>query len=109
MHAFKDHPNIQYIHMYIYIYIIYIFNGKVGSSKEGNIISLFGLGERNDNGDKMVNFSGRHNLFATNTWFQQRAQHTWISPRGDLKNQIDFVHVDNRFRKNRSTVVNFQL
>src|SRR2546425_4771174 len=42
----------------------------------------------------------RHNLFATNTWFQQRksAQHTWISPDKVTKNQIDFVLVDKRCR-----------
>ena len=98
MHAFKEHPNI-YMYIYTCTLYIYIFNGKVGSSKEGNVIGLFGLGERNDNGDKMVNSGRRHNLFATNTWFQQKrtAQHTWISLSGDIKNQIDFVLVDNRF------------
>src|SRR6184192_3888473 len=58
------------------------FNGKVGENREEDTIGPFGVGVRNDNGERVVNFCKRHNLFATNTWFQQRksAQHTWISP-----------------------------
>src|SRR6184192_1941150 len=76
------------------------FNGKVGENREEDTIGPFGVGVRNDNGERVVNFCKRHNLFATNTWFQQRksAQHTWISPDKVTKNQIDFVLVDKRFR-----------
>ena len=76
------------------------FNGKVGNGREENIIGPYGLGTRNENGDRLVNFCRKHNLFVTNTWFQQKrtAQHTWISPGGRIKNQTDFVLVDNRFR-----------
>src|SRR5437867_12589771 len=76
------------------------FNGKVGENREEDTIGPFGAGVRNDNGERVVNFCKRHNLFATNTWFQQRksAQHTWISPDKVTKNQIDFVLVDKRYR-----------
>ena len=59
----------------------------------------YGLGERNDNAQRVINFCKIHNLFATNTWFQQRrsAQHTWVSPNGLMKNQIDYVLVDKRY------------
>src|SRR5437899_2625471 len=55
------------------------FNGKVGDDREEDTIGPFGVGVRNDNGEKVVNFCKTHNLFATNTWFQQRnsEQHTW--------------------------------
>jgi len=67
------------------------FNGKVGDNREEDIVGPFGIGVRNDNGERVVNFSKRHNLFVTNTWFQQKrsAQHTWISPYKETKNQID--------------------
>src|SRR2546425_470584 len=76
------------------------FNGKVGENREEDTIGPFGVGVRNGNGERVVNFCKRHNLFATNTWFQQRklAQHTWISPDKVTKNQIDFVLVDKSFR-----------
>src|SRR5688572_11431920 len=76
------------------------FNEKVGNNKEESIIGPYGLGTRNENGNKLVNFCRKHNLFVTNAWFQQKrtAQHTWTSPGGRIKNQIDFVLVDYRFR-----------
>src|SRR5688572_29184525 len=76
------------------------FNGKVGNGREENIIGPYGLGTRNENGERLISFCKKHNLFVTNTWFQQKrsAQHTWISPGGRVKNQIDFVLVDSRFR-----------
>ena len=43
------------------------FNGKVGYSKEDDTVGPFGLGERNDNGERVVEFCKRYNLFATNT------------------------------------------
>src|SRR6266516_6581215 len=69
------------------------FNGKVGNNKEEDTVGPFGVGVRNDNGERVVNFCKRHNLFVTNTWFQQKksAQHTWISPDKKTKNQIDYV------------------
>lgn len=76
------------------------FNGKVGNDKEEDTIGPFGVGVRNDNGERIVNLSKRHNLFVTNTWFQQKrsAQHTWTSPDKNTKNQIDYILVDKRFR-----------
>jgi len=63
------------------------FNGKVGSNKEEDTVGSYGLGARNENGERLVNFCKRHNLFVTNTWFQQKmsAQPTWISPDEETK------------------------
>lgn len=75
-------------------------NAKVGSQRESNIVGPFGLGMRNSNGEKLIDFCREQNLCLTNTWFQQKesARHTWISPDGQTKNQIDFIAVSNRFR-----------
>ena len=43
------------------------FNGKVGSNREEDTVGPFGRGERNDNGERVVNFCKSHNLFITNT------------------------------------------
>ena len=77
------------------------FNGKVGDNKEEDTVGPFGVGMQNNNGERMVEFCKRHNLFATNTWFQQKrsAQHAWISPDKATKNQIDYVLVDKKVQK----------
>ena len=76
------------------------FNGKVGEGREEDTVGPYGQGERNDNGERVVNFCKRHNLCVTNTWFQQKksARHTWIAPDKVTKNQIDYVLVDKRYR-----------
>src|SRR6478735_3722092 len=76
------------------------FNGKVGKNKEEDTVGPFGVGVRNENGQYLVDFCKRHNLHVTNTWFQQKqsAQHTWTSPDGNTKNQIDYILSEKRFR-----------
>ena len=75
-------------------------NGKVGAGKEEYIIGPYGIGNRNRNGQLLVDRSRRHNLMAANTWFQAKvnALHTWTLPDGQTKNQIDYVLVDKRYR-----------
>src|SRR3989442_15984300 len=60
----------------------------------------FGLGARSENGQCIVELCMSHNLFVTNSWFQQKksAQHSWVSPDGKTKNQIDYILSDKRFR-----------
>ena len=75
-------------------------NGKVGDKREQDIIGPYGRGDRNENGQHVIDLCATHNLFAANTWFQQKksAQHTWTSPDGNTKNQIDFILFDKRYR-----------
>ena len=43
------------------------FNSKVGKEREENIVGPYGLGERNENGDLMVDFCREFGLVVTNT------------------------------------------
>ena len=76
------------------------FNWKVGNLREDKIVGPYGLGIRNDNGSRLIEFCKRHDLTITNTWFEQKEtrRHTWISPDGVTKNQIDYVLVNQRYR-----------
>uniref|UniRef100_A0A8D8PW97 Craniofacial development protein 2 n=2 Tax=Cacopsylla melanoneura TaxID=428564 RepID=A0A8D8PW97_9HEMI len=76
------------------------FNAKVGDKRMESIVGPHGLGDMNPSGEDLINFCSENNLFITNTWFQQKksARHTWTSPDGHTKNQIDFICVSNRFR-----------
>ena len=76
------------------------FNAKVGSQCVRNTTGKFGLGERNENGERLIEFCKKLEMNITNTFFEQKegSRHTWISPDGKTRNQIDYVLVNNRFR-----------
>ena len=61
-------------------------NAKVGEDNKGyeNIIGSHGVGERNDNGERLVDFCRLNNLMVTGTIFPHKLMHkqTWTSPGG---------------------------
>jgi endonuclease/exonuclease/phosphatase family metal-dependent hydrolase len=77
------------------------WNAIVGEGKrERNIMGKYGLGKRNDRGDRLVEFCAKHDLIITNTSFDHhpRRRYTWKMP-GDVgRYQIDFIMVRNRFK-----------
>ncbi|KAI5750962.1 hypothetical protein M8J77_002882 [Diaphorina citri] len=82
------------------LFILGDFNAKVGNRRHGNIVGPFGLGNKNESGDHLINLCEEFQLCITNTWFEQKesARHTWSSPGDLVKNQIDFICVDQAFR-----------
>ena len=76
------------------------FNAKVGNTRHEKIVGPYGLGVRNQSGEKLVEFAQQHQLFITNTWFEQKesCRHTWTAPNGINKNQIDYILVNQRYR-----------
>src|SRR6478609_8502584 len=60
-------------------------NAVVGEGKEDIVVEKFGLGKRNDRGERLIEFCNSQNPVITNTWFKQekRRRYTWKSP-GDL-------------------------
>src|SRR6478609_3792972 len=80
------------------VIVIGDFNAVVGESKEDRVVGKFGLGKRNDRGERLIEFCNSQNLVITNTWFEQekRKRYTWKSP-GDLRiYQIDYILVYDR-------------
>lgn len=75
-------------------------NAKVGAGRDGNIVGPHGLGERNERGDRFVDWCKMHNQVIMNTWFKQhpRRLYTWTSPGDRARNQIDFITINSRFR-----------
>ena len=71
------------------LFIIGDWNAKVGSQGTGK----FGLGMRNEVGQRLIEFCQENVLVIANTFFQQhkRRLYTWISPDGQHRNQIDYI------------------
>uniref|UniRef100_A0A2A4JBK9 Reverse transcriptase domain-containing protein n=1 Tax=Heliothis virescens TaxID=7102 RepID=A0A2A4JBK9_HELVI len=80
------------------------FNAKIGEGVVNGIVGGFGLGDRNDRGDRLVQFCQEHNFVVTNTFFKlpPRRLYTWTSPAHTpehiVRNQIDFILVNQRFK-----------
>ena len=69
------------------------WNAKVGSQETPGVTGKFGLGIRNEAGQKLVEFCQENTLVIANTLFQQhqRRLYTRTSPDGQHRNQIDYI------------------
>ena len=78
------------------LFIIGDWNAKVGSRVTGK----FGLGIRNEAGQRIIEFCQENTLVIANSLFQQhkRRLYTWTSPDGQHRNQIDYVLCSQRWR-----------
>ena len=58
------------------------------------------MGSRNERGDMWVDWCMKHDHEIMNTWFQQQKRHlyTWKSPGDGVRNQIDYITINKRFR-----------
>ena len=66
------------------LFIIGDWNAKVGSQETPGVIGKFGLGIRNEAGQRLIEFCQENALVIANTIFQQhkRRLYTWTSPDG---------------------------
>ena len=65
-----------------------------------NFVGLYGLGSRNDRGERLIQFAADNNLTIMNTVFKQHSRrlYTWTSPSGEHRNQIDYIMIPTRWR-----------
>ena len=66
------------------LFIIRDWNAKVGSQETPRVTGKFGLGIRNEAGQRLIEFCQENALVIANTLFQQhkRRFYTWTSPDG---------------------------
>ena len=69
------------------------WNAKVGSQETPGVTGKFGLGVRNEAGQRLIEFCQANALVIANTLFQQhkRRLYTWTSPDGQYRNHIDYI------------------
>ena len=83
------------------LFIIRDWNAKIGSQEIPGVPGKFGLGIRNEAGQRLIEFCQENALVITNTLFQQhkRTLYTWTSPDGQHWNQIDYILCSQRWRR----------
>ena len=66
------------------LFIIGDWNAKVGSQEISGVTGKFGLGVRNEAGQRLIEVCQENTLVIANTLFQQhkRRLYTWTSPHG---------------------------
>ena len=81
------------------LFIIGDWNAKVGSQEIPRVIGQFGLGIRNEVGQRLIEFCQENALITANTLFQQhkRRLYTWTSPDGQHW-KIHYILCSQRWR-----------
>ena len=76
------------------------WNAKVGSQETPGGTGKFGLGMRNEAGQRLIEYCQENALVIANTRFQQhkRRLYTWTSPDDQHQNQIDYILCSQRWR-----------
>ena len=66
---------------------------KVGNQETCGVRGKFGLGVKNEAGQRLIEFCQENALVIANTLFQQpkRKLDTWTSPDGEYQNQTDYI------------------
>ena len=86
------------------------FDAKVGgqTNTSERATGCFGLGQRNERGDTLVEWATSKNFKIMNTQFQKKAgrRWTWRSPDGNTKNEIDYIMTDKPSLVTDVTVIN---
>ena len=76
------------------------WNAEVGSQETPGVTGKFGLGVRNEAGQRLTEFCQENTLVRENTLFpqQERRLYTWKSPDGQHQNQTDYILCSQRWR-----------
>ena len=82
------------------LFIIGDWNAKVESQETPRVTGKFGLGIRNEAGQRLIEFCLENALVIANTLFQQhkRRLYTWTSSDYQHQNQIDYILCSQRWR-----------
>ena len=75
------------------------WNAKVGSQETSGVTGKFGLGIRNEAGQRLIEFCQDNALVIANTLFQQQKRrfYTWTSPDGQHR-KTDYILCSKRWR-----------
>ena len=99
---FYEYPQdlLELTHPKDVLFMIGGWNAKVGSQETPAVSGKFGLGIRNEAGQRLIEFFQENTLVIANTLFQQhkRRLYKWTSPDSQHRNQIDYILCSQRWR-----------
>jgi len=78
------------------------WNAKIGTDNADwkSVMGRYGYGDRNERGERLLEFAMAHDLYICNTRFQHKPNRkwTWASPDGIHKNMIDLILIQRRWK-----------
>lgn len=78
-------------------------NAKTGNDNTGynDVMGQHGLGQMNENGERLADFCACNKLVTGGTLFQHKIIHiaTWVSPDQTTVNQIDHICINKKVRR----------
>ena len=88
------------------------WNAKIGNDNTDwkSAMEKHGYGDRNERGERLVEFATVHDLYVCNTKFQHKRNRkwTWASPDGIRKNMIDLILIQRRLKTSVTNCRTFQ-
>src|SRR6218665_4087207 len=83
-----------------YVIVMEDWNASVGEGGQEKCVGQYGLGKKNERGDKLIEFCNGQELLITNTCFQleKRRIYTWKAPGDGARYQLDYIMVRQRYR-----------
>lgn len=85
------------------IFVMGDFNARTGNNRENieNILGPYGMDERNNNGQRLINLCGITGLTIANTWYHKtQSQATYWDKRTKVGRKIDYILTRQSDRKN---------
>jgi len=73
------------------------WNSKIDRGDEPGMVGRYGLGNRNEAGEQLLEFCEENDLFQANAY-------TWTSPDGQCRNQIDYIPGKRQWRSTFQSV-----
>src|SRR5215469_8219441 len=75
-------------------------NAKVENKRFDKVVGTWGLGDRNDRGERWIEWCMKNKHIIGNIWFRHHPRHLWIwkSPGDRSRSQIDYITISKRFR-----------
>ncbi|CAH2108658.1 unnamed protein product [Euphydryas editha] len=93
--SFYENLNKTMETLYNTIIVMGDFNSQIGQREknEDKTLGPYTTGKRNDNGQRLINYTLENNLYIMNTFYKRKPKRkwTWESPNGQVRNEIDFI------------------